>query len=177
MEDWAESSKKEAEVEVQIAKIDYDPQRLFHSYHEVMLSLPKGSVLVDYVKYNKYLSKGRWELFYGAIILARNTEPQWMPLGSAKAIDELIVKYDPTKPALDEAYEKVLRGLHDKLIVLINSAGYWEPLKRLFEHVIAGGFADESARRLYQFVDSVDDVFDAVAEAPAPAIPARDELI
>lgn len=81
---------------------------------------------------------------------------------------------------LDETFEIITwrqLGLHDKPIVLINSAGYWEPLKRLFEHVIAGGFADESARRLYQFVDSVDDVFDAVAEAPAPAIPARDELI
>ncbi len=81
---------------------------------------------------------------------------------------------------LDETFEIITwrqLGLHDKPIVLIDNAGYWAPLKRLFEHVIAGGFADESARRLYQFIDSVDDVFDAVAEAPAPAIPARDELI
>ncbi|MFP6745881.1 MAG: TIGR00730 family Rossman fold protein, partial [Alphaproteobacteria bacterium] len=66
---------------------------------------------------------------------------------------------------LDETFEIITwrqLGLHDKPIVLIDNAGHWAPLKRLFEHVIAGGFADESARRLYQFVDSVDDVFGAV---------------
>jgi uncharacterized protein (TIGR00730 family) len=81
---------------------------------------------------------------------------------------------------LDETFEIITwrqLGLHDKPVVLIDSAGYWKPLETLLEHVIDGGFADGSARRLYQFVDSVDEVFDVLAKAPPPATPARDELI
>ncbi len=81
---------------------------------------------------------------------------------------------------LDETFEIITwrqLGLHDKPVVLIDSAGYWKPLEDLLEHVIGGGFADGSARRLYQFVDSVDEVFDVLAKAPPPATPAQDELI
>jgi hypothetical protein len=81
---------------------------------------------------------------------------------------------------LDETFEIITwrqLGLHDKPVVLIDSAGYWKPLEDLLEHVIAGGFAGDDARRLYQFVDSVDEVFDAIAKASPPATPARDELI
>jgi uncharacterized protein (TIGR00730 family) len=81
---------------------------------------------------------------------------------------------------LDETFEIITwrqLGLHDKPIILIDNAGYWAPLKTMLEHVITGGFADDSARHLYQFVDNVDEVFDAVAKAPPPATPARDELI
>jgi uncharacterized protein (TIGR00730 family) len=81
---------------------------------------------------------------------------------------------------LDETFEIITwrqLGLHDKPIVLIDSTGYWKPLEDLLEHVITGDFANGSVRRLYQFVDSVDEVFDVLAKAPPPATPAQDELI
>ena len=81
---------------------------------------------------------------------------------------------------LDETLEIITwrqLGLHDKPIVLVDSAGYWAPLEGLLEHVIAGGFARPDTRRLYTVVATVDDIFDALAAAPPPAAPARDALI
>ncbi len=81
---------------------------------------------------------------------------------------------------LDETIEIVTwrqLGLHDKPLVLIDNAGYWTPLLTLIEHVIAAGFAPPEARRLYTVVPRVDDVFAAIAAAPAPRAPAREELL
>ena len=41
---------------------------------------------------------------------------KWVPLGPVEPIESLLAKYSPTKPVPDEAYEKVLRGLYDKLM-------------------------------------------------------------
>ena len=81
---------------------------------------------------------------------------------------------------LDETIEIVTwrqLGLHDKPLVLIDNAGYWAPLLALIEHLIAAGFAPPEARRLYTVVPRVDDVFAAIAAAPAPRAPAREELL
>jgi len=72
---------------------------------------------------------------------------------------------------LDEAFEiitwKQLRQ-HDKPIVLVNVAGYWDPFVALVDSIIAGGFAHEKARELFTVVDSVDAVFPALENAPEP---------
>ena len=81
---------------------------------------------------------------------------------------------------LDEAFEIITwrqLGLHDKPIVLVDVAGYWKPLRGLLEHVVAGGFARPEACRLFTSVERVDDLLDALAAAPPPAAPSRDELI
>ncbi len=47
--------------------------------------------------------------------------------------------------SLDELFEVLTwrqLGLHDKPIVVLNSQGYWTPLKALISHVIDQGFAD-----------------------------------
>jgi uncharacterized protein (TIGR00730 family) len=47
--------------------------------------------------------------------------------------------------SLDEFFEVLTWrqiGLHEKPIFLANIAGYWDPLVRLVEHVIAEGFAE-----------------------------------
>ena len=72
---------------------------------------------------------------------------------------------------LDEAIEiatwKQLQ-LHDKPIVVIDVAGYWAALRALADSVVAGGFAHPGIRELFTVVDSVDGVFDAIADAPPP---------
>jgi len=72
---------------------------------------------------------------------------------------------------LDEAFEiitwKQLRQ-HDKPIVLVNVAGYWDPFVALVDSIIAGGFAHEKARELFTVVDSVDAIFPALENAPEP---------
>ena len=67
---------------------------------------------------------------------------------------------------LDELIEittwKQLR-LHDKPIILLNEAGYWDDLTRLIENVIGGGFAAESSAALITVVDSVEKVFEVLS--------------
>ncbi|MAM61149.1 TIGR00730 family Rossman fold protein [Maritimibacter sp. UBA3975] len=49
--------------------------------------------------------------------------------------------------SLDEFFEVLTwrqLGLHDKPVILLNTAGYWDPLTGLMRHVIEQGFADAS---------------------------------
>ena len=61
-------------------------------------------------------------------------------------------------------------GLHRKPIVLFNIEGCFEPLLRLLDESIAGGFMKENCRELYTVCTEVDAVLDAV-ERPADAGP------
>ena len=71
---------------------------------------------------------------------------------------------------LDELLEVItwrqLR-LHDKPIFVVDQGGYWQPLLRLLDAVIGGGFADRDIMRLVTFVPSVEDVLTALDTAPA----------
>ena len=65
--------------------------------------------------------------------------------------------------SLDELFEvltwRQLR-LHAKPIYLVNTAGYWDPLMQLLNHVIDQGFADTS---LLEFLTVVPDATTAIA--------------
>ncbi len=81
---------------------------------------------------------------------------------------------------LDETLEIITwrqLGLHDKPIVLVDNGGYWAPLRRLVDHVIATGFAGPDAKHLFTVVDRVDDIFDAIDGAEPPAAEARENLL
>ncbi len=59
--------------------------------------------------------------------------------------------------SLDEMFEVLTwrqLGLHEKPIYIVNTNGYWDPLKKLMNHVAAHGFADES---LLEFLTWVPD--------------------
>jgi uncharacterized protein (TIGR00730 family) len=75
---------------------------------------------------------------------------------------------------LDELLEVVtLRqlGYHDKPIVVLNLAGYWDPLLMLVDQVIEQRFAAASARALFRMVDTVEEILPAlgVGQPVAPA--------
>jgi uncharacterized protein (TIGR00730 family) len=75
---------------------------------------------------------------------------------------------------LDELLEVVtLRqlGYHGKPIVLVNLAGYWDPLIALVDQVIKHGFAAPHVRTLYRAVDSVDEVLPALGIDAPPSAP------
>ncbi|MFD2175137.1 TIGR00730 family Rossman fold protein [Rhodobacter lacus] len=60
--------------------------------------------------------------------------------------------------SLDEFYEVLTWrqiGLHEKPILLLNTAGYWDPLLALNAHVVAQGFASQSLIEMVQVVDTV----------------------
>jgi len=63
--------------------------------------------------------------------------------------------------SLDELFEALTwrqLGLHAKPIVVLNTGGYWEPLKALIDHVIAQGFADASLGQYIFWADTPDEV-------------------
>ena len=67
--------------------------------------------------------------------------------------------------SLDELFEVLTwrqLGLHEKPVILMNVAGYWDPLVALLEHVVANGFAEASLLSFYQPVPSADDALVAL---------------
>ena len=59
--------------------------------------------------------------------------------------------------SLDELFEVLTwrqLGLHDKPIVVLNSEGYWSPLRALVDHVIYQGFADRSLAGFLTWADT-----------------------
>jgi uncharacterized protein (TIGR00730 family) len=72
---------------------------------------------------------------------------------------------------LDELLEVItLRqlGYHGKPIVLVNLAGYWDPLVTLVDRIVEHGFAAPNVRALYHIVDSVDEVLPAIGISASP---------
>ncbi|MGE0716759.1 MAG: TIGR00730 family Rossman fold protein [Alphaproteobacteria bacterium] len=59
-------------------------------------------------------------------------------------------------------------GLHDLPIVVVDVAGYWQPLLHLVRHAVAEGYVDAQVAAALQFVGSVDELFAALDAAPPP---------
>jgi uncharacterized protein (TIGR00730 family) len=60
---------------------------------------------------------------------------------------------------LDEFFEVLTWrqiGLHEKPILLLNIAGYWDPLLALIDNVIDRGFAEPTLRRYFGAPDTVE---------------------
>ena len=70
--------------------------------------------------------------------------------------------------SLDEFFEVLTWaqiGLHEKPILLVDVDGYWQPLLRLLDHVIAEGFADAGLLGLFKTVPDVPALEATLAEA------------
>ena len=70
--------------------------------------------------------------------------------------------------SLDEFFEVLTWaqiGLHGKPILLLDVDGYWQPLVRLIDHVIAEGFADDGLKRHFGVVPDVAGLEDALSVA------------
>ncbi len=80
--------------------------------------------------------------------------------------------------SLDETFEILtwrLLHLHDKPIVVIDEAGYWQPLLALIDHAISAGFASETARDHFAVAEGVETALTLLAAAPAPTSEAHPE--
>jgi len=67
--------------------------------------------------------------------------------------------------------------LHDKPIVVVDIAGYWQKLQALVDHVIEKGFASRRSRALFQVVETVDMLMEALAAAHEPVLEPEARLI
>ena len=80
---------------------------------------------------------------------------------------------------LEEALESITwRQLarHDKAVIALNIAGYWDGLRAIVDNAIRHGFADPEAAGLFSMVETVEDLFLALETdaadsrlRPAPA--------
>lgn len=67
--------------------------------------------------------------------------------------------------SLDELFEALTwrqLGLHDKPIVILNVDGYWDKLRDLVDHMIDQGFADASLGVLLTWVETPEQVLEAL---------------
>ncbi len=72
--------------------------------------------------------------------------------------------------SLDEFFEVLTWaqiGLHRKPIFLLNTAGYWNPLIALIDHIIAEGFADASVKAYFTAIPDVPALTEALRAALA----------
>jgi len=63
--------------------------------------------------------------------------------------------------SMDEFFEVATwrqLGLHTKPVYVLNINGYWDPLIKLVDHMVAEGFADESFRNEMLITESVTDL-------------------
>lgn len=54
--------------------------------------------------------------------------------------------------------------LHRKPIIVANVKGFWSPLKNLFDHIVASGFADRELLDDVIFVDDLNDIFSTIEQ-------------
>lgn len=70
--------------------------------------------------------------------------------------------------SLDELFEALTwrqLGLHGKPIVVLNTQGYWTPLRALLDHVIDQGFADPSLADFVTWADTPGEVMAVLRKA------------
>jgi tetratricopeptide (TPR) repeat protein len=60
---------------------------------EVQATIPKDGALIEYIRYDRYSGKSKWEESYGAIVLVSTGQPSWIPLGNAEEVDTIVSRY------------------------------------------------------------------------------------
>jgi tetratricopeptide (TPR) repeat protein len=86
---------------------------------DVQKNLAKDEILLEFIRYWHSLGRGQTQERYGVVVLAKEGEAQWVPLGAAKEIDELCQNYGNylrDRRITDEQYVPLLRSLHDRLM-------------------------------------------------------------
>jgi tetratricopeptide (TPR) repeat protein len=91
---------------------------------QVQATLPRDTVLVEYVRYLHYLGKSKFELHYGAVVLSADAPPRWATLGSAKEIEATLKRYQRlVRDAGDEEMTAILQKFHNEV---------WKPVEQAF---------------------------------------------
>jgi hypothetical protein len=86
---------------------------------DVQKNLAKDEILLEFIRHKHFLGKGQSQYRYGVVILAKEGEAKWVPLGSAEEIDKLCLNYGSylkDDRITDEQYVPLLRSLYDRLM-------------------------------------------------------------
>jgi len=91
---------------------------------QVQAAIPNDAVLVEYVRYIRFLGRGKYEPCYGAILLSAAAPPFWVTLGSANEIEATVNQYQRlVRNAGDDEMAAILGKLYNDV---------WEPVERMF---------------------------------------------
>ncbi len=72
---------------------------------------------------------------------------------------------------LEEAFEIITwrqLGLHNKPIIIVNVAGYWDPLLKLIDQTVEHGFLGEETSQLFAVANDVSGVFRRLEQQMSP---------
>ena len=120
----ADIETAEGNIARQVAGVGRARRALGVTVPEVRGALSKDAVLIDFVRYAHELGHDQaTEERYGAVVLARDAPPKWIPLGSAAALDGQLQTYrDAVRGKTSDplALEEVLGGLYRAV---------WHPLE------------------------------------------------
>jgi tetratricopeptide (TPR) repeat protein/CHAT domain-containing protein len=84
---------------------------------DVQKAIPGGAVLLEFLRYARFLEKGKLEQRYGVVLIVSRGDLTWIDLGPAESIDgQVRLVQNLMRGASDEtALVKALRGLHQWL--------------------------------------------------------------
>src|SRR5262249_52146737 len=90
----------------------------------IQAALPAGTVLVEFVRYQHYLGKSKFEPRYGAVVLGQSGDPTWFSLGSAEETETKIrhLQKAVRMRVSDVKIAAVLRALHRQVWTPIAAA-------------------------------------------------------
>lgn len=134
LKNWAEARDKlsnrvqklEGALAQKVAGFGHARRALAVTVAQVQKVIPPKAVLLEYVRYQRYLGHQRWENNYGAVILASHGKPKWVCLGAARATDKNVLLCQEAvrdRKGNDEAkLSTALHNLYDQI---------WKPLEPL----------------------------------------------
>ena len=119
----SEVAHLEGSLAQQVAGLGRARRALSVTVAQVQSALPREGVLIELVRYSHYLGKDNEEPRYGAIVITRALESQWVPLGSAAEIEKNVDLYQKSVRArTDEAtLSSVLKTLNTEI---------WAPIEK-----------------------------------------------
>jgi tetratricopeptide (TPR) repeat protein len=85
--------KIESELAQHVAGLGKARHALGVRVEQVQATIPNDGALIEYLRYPRYLGKGKWERGYGAIVLFSKGAPLWIPLSKANEIEHLVRRY------------------------------------------------------------------------------------
>ena len=126
----AEKEKLSTEVEQleaglarQVAGLGKARRALSVTVAQVQSALPNQAALIELLRYRHYVGKGKFEPRYGAVLIAANGEPKWIPLGVRREIEKKVQLY--RKSARGETDETTLSAVLKALEEQV-----WAPIEK-----------------------------------------------
>jgi CHAT domain-containing protein len=115
----------ESKLARQVADLGQARRALATTVEQVQRALPNDTVLIEYVRYRRYLGKNKFQLQYGAVVLSAATPGRWVTLGTAKEIEATLKRYQVLvrNPGDEEEMSAVLAKIDDEV---------WKPVEQAF---------------------------------------------